>query len=225
MERRVLSQTCTTPSLGQTGNLQDVMRPIATFVVCFALVTACHGRAPNATGYEREFHSVIPLGAERIDLHPADRNLYILATAESPGFEGWHTREDGSSGDKSLLSADGTPVKFYPSHVDFRLTATAMRPDLLLIDSYGTLNLAPAQINQYLLGLTFKLLIFHGLDVTTVEPDSIRMIGMPAEVEYDERTWRASFSMPRPVPTDDHIVLEVLSPTGIRLCKFHLDFF
>jgi len=201
------------------------MKLLATLAFCFVLVSVCHGREPGGTTFEREFHAAVPLGAERIDLRPGDRELFILATAESPVFEGWRVTEGEHGSDRSLVSADGTRVRFYPQHVDFRLTATAMRPKLLTIDSYATLRLTPDQINDYILGLRFRLLIFHGLDIARVEPDSVRMIGMPADVQYDERTWLASFYTPRRVSTDDHIVLEVLSPMGYRVCKFHLDFF
>lgn len=199
------------------------MRSVASFVLALALVAACNGAVSDATSYEREFHSVVPLGAERIDLRPAGRTMYILATAESPTFEGWRARDDGNQ--RTLLRADGTPVRFFPQHVDFRLTATAMRPDLLMIDTYGTLNLSQEDINDYLLQMNFRLLVFHGLDITRIEPQAVRMLGMPADVQYDERIWQLSFDLPKPVPTTDHIVLEVLSSTGYRVCKFHLEFF
>ena len=47
---------------------------------------------------------------------------------------------------------------------------------------------------------------------------------MPAEVSYDERIYRIRFNLGR-IPIDDRIVLEVFSPTGERLSKFHVDLF
>lgn len=149
--------------------------------------------------------------------------MYLLATAESPQFEGWRVRDDGDR--KTLLSADGQLVRFYPQHVSFRVTATAMRPKLLIIESYGTLNVSEDALNSFLLDLRFRLLVFRGLDIARLEPRNVRMIGMPADVPYGERIYGISFDLPRPVPMEDRIVLEVLSPTGSRLCKFHLDFF
>lgn len=199
------------------------MRWIAVVVLSAAVAMASSSKAPQSSEYEREYHSAVPLGAERIDLRPARTEMYLLATAESPQFEGWRVREDGSR--KVLLAADGQPVRFYPQHLNFRLTATAMRPKLLMIESYGTLNISDDAVNTFLLNLRFRMLVFKGLDVTRLEPRNVRMIGMPADVSYGERIYGVSFDLPRPISVDERIVLEVLSPTGTRLCKFHLDFF
>lgn len=199
------------------------MRWIAAAFLLFALAAASAEKAPPSSQYEREFHSTVPLGAERIDLRPARNEMYLLATAESPQFEGWHVRDEGDR--KALLGADGRPVRFYPEHLSFRLTATAMRPKLLMIDSYGTLNLSEDALNNFLLNLRFRMLVFRGLDMMRVEPNNIKMIGMPADVPYNERIYGITFDLPRAVSTDERIVLEVLSPSGARLCKFHLDFF
>jgi hypothetical protein len=43
-------------------------------------------------------------------------------------------------------------------------------------------------------------------------------------VPYNERIYRIGFDLGK-VPIDDRVVMEVISPTGERLCKFHLDLF
>jgi hypothetical protein len=48
------------------------------------------------------------------------------------------------------------------------------------------------------------------------------MIGVPADVPYDERVYRINFALDK-LPITDRCVLEVLSPTGERLTKFHFD--
>ena len=45
---------------------------------------------------------------------------------------------------------------------------------------------------------------------------------MPPDIPYDERVYQISFDIGR-IPITDRVVLEVLSPSGERLCKFHLD--
>lgn len=149
--------------------------------------------------------------------------MYLLATAESPQFEGWRVRDDGTR--KVVVGADGLPVRFYPRHVSFRVTATAMRPKLLMIDSQGTLNLSEASLNSFLLNVHFRLLVFRGLEVERLEPQGVKMLGMPADVPYGERVYGIAFDLPHPISMEDRVVLEVLSPTGTRLCKFHLDFY
>lgn len=171
----------------------------------------------------RLLRSFVPLGAERIDLS-SGRTMYLLATAESPGFQGWRIVDTGTR--RLLLKSDGSPVRYYPQHIEFRITATAMRPGMLEIGRpYGSLHLLPEQINSYLLQLGFRMLIFDGLHITRVEPQSMRQIGMPAEVNYDERVFQVAFDLPAHVSTQNRIVIEVLSPSKFRLCKFHFDLF
>ena len=48
------------------------------------------------------------------------------------------------------------------------------------------------------------------------------MIGVPDDVPYNERVYRVAFEIGS-VPTDRRMLLEVLTPQGERICKFHLD--
>lgn len=195
------------------------MKKLAVLLLLLASVGDCKDRVSSLTNYERRYHSLVPLGAERIDLDGAKRALFLMATAESTYFEGWHSPVDAHD----LFSADGQKVGWYPQQLAFRLTATAMRPDLLEIDSYGTLRMPESAINDYLLHLGFRVLVFHGLQVTPVEPEHVELIGMPANIPYGERIYHINFDLPHRIPLEDRIVLEVLSPTGYRICKFHLD--
>ncbi len=199
----------------------NAMKKIVIFLLLAGIAALCKDHARGSTDYGRQYHSIVPLGAEKIDLRPSKRSLYILATAESPYFEGWHGPLDAPY----IFNPDGSKVDSYPGQIGFRLTATAMRPDMLFLDPYGTLDLPDSAVNDYLLHLHFRMLVFHGLQVTRVEPDAVREIGMPTDVAYDERIYQMSFSLPHRVPIEDRIVIEVLAPTGYRICKFHLDLF
>jgi len=167
----------------------------------------------------------IPLGVNDFFLGseqqtPARQTLYVMSTAQSPRFAGWHLVEKNAR--TVVLAPDGSPVRHFPSELEFRVSASAM-DDPFVSEYRDFLDLGDGDLNQFLLGLQFRVKIFHGLDVTAVWPRSVRMIGMPAEVSYPERIYRVSFSLPS-VPIDDRIVLEVLTPRGDRMCKFHLDF-
>jgi hypothetical protein len=74
-----------------------------------------------------------------------------------------------------------------------------------------------------MLGLRFRLKIFkrHPRHRTR-EPKVVSVIGVPADVPYDERVYRVSFKLDR-IPLKHRIVLE-LSPGGERISKFHLEF-
>ena len=80
----------------------------------------------------------------------------------------------------------------------------------------------PADVNDYLMHLQFRLKVFSGLSYFYVQPASVEMIGMPAEVPYDERIYLAGFNL-NGVPATDRIVLEVLDPAGARISRFHLE--
>jgi hypothetical protein len=165
------------------------------------------------------FNARIPLGINAFFVRPARRTLYVMSTARSTLFSGW--KQVGTGTDRIVVKPDGSRVRLFPTQLQFRVTATARVGEALEVDR-DFLDVSD-NLNDFLLRLGFRLKIFHGLDVTTVEPDAIDLIGMPADLPYDERVYRASFTIP-PVPIDDRIVLEVLAPDGERFCKFHLEF-
>jgi hypothetical protein len=145
--------------------------------------------------------------------------MYLLVTAENPVFQTWET----SDAHRMPRTLEGTKVKFFPSHIDFRVTATARASELVGIDDYP-ITLPAGTLNDYMTKLHFRLSIFHGLDKRELQPESIENLGMPDDVSYDERIYRLGFDIGSQVPVDDRLVLEVLSPDGERLGKFHLEF-
>ena len=162
----------------------------------------------------------IPLGIEGFFVRPSRRTMYVMGTAHSSFFGGW--RIVGTGPRRAVIGSDGTPVLQFPTHVQFRITAQAVdNPNLFVERDLLDIN---DDLNHFLLNLRFRLKIFHGLEATPVTPDLVELVGMPADVQYDERVYRLSFTLP-PVPIEDRIVLEVLRPdNGKRLCKFHLEF-
>lgn len=165
------------------------------------------------------YQSVVPLGEDALFLQPASQLIYIRATAQSVGFEGWRQVLNGES--KSLLATDGRPVRQYPRFVDFQVTAS-LKPHRRRKPIVFTAP-CPDNPHECMLNLRFRVKIFRGIDVTMVEPAVVKLLGSPPDVPTEERTYRVSFKLP-PVPVQDRVVLEILSPTGDRLTKFHLEF-
>lgn len=196
---------------------------ISILFTAACVVTVCSlwaaGPAQPYSPSEYDFHSVVPLGTDAIELQPAKQTVYLLASAESQGFDGMRLVRQGSR--DRILNADGSPVVRYPGHVTFRVTATARGPKMLDLQPFPIPAHEP--LEQYLLGLRFRVLAFHGLQVKTVDPESVRMIGMPATVPYDERIYGVSFDLGN-IPLADRLVLVILGPDGERLTKFHLEF-
>ncbi len=177
-------------------------------------------RAEAQTFQEMElhFHAAVPLGVEGFVLKPANRKFYLFALAQNPAFEGmYQARKEGH---RVLLDSAGRRVNFYPEIVDFRVTATGWDEKLLDISHFPVH--ASASLEDFLLRLRFRLVIFKGLKTRDVYPTSVRMIGMPANVPYDERIYGLTFRLNQ-VPISERVVLEVLAPNGQRIYKFHLD--
>ncbi len=173
--------------------------------------------ASNDLQVEQRYQSVVPLGTEFLAIHPGHQTFYLVASAESPEFDGWVQALRGQQ--RLLLDREGQPVRHFPEALVFRITATrrlestVARP--VAIDS----SLAADDLIRQ---LNFKLKVFHGLRSRTIAPDSVEMIGMPGDVPYDERIYRVSFFLGE-VSLDERVLLEVFMPGGERICRFHLD--
>jgi hypothetical protein len=166
---------------------------------------------------EYVYHSRIPLGSDVFSVQPWGSVLTVLASVNSPHFEGWRRQQFGER--RRLVNASGQPVRHYPEHLEFRVS-TGTRT--MLSDTQPFPITTTLGANDYLLHLRFRLKIFHGLRQTMVMPESTVMIGVPADIPYGERIYRVSFDLDQ-VSIEDRVVLEVLAPSGERLCKFHLD--
>ncbi len=159
----------------------------------------------------------VPLGIEAFRLEPAKRDFYMMASAENPSFVGLRRVTD-RQGDK-LIMPGGKALTHYPEKVQFRLTASS-REKILEEKPFATeSNLS---LEDLLKQLRFRLKIFHGLEYRYVQPAFVEDVGMPRDLPYDERIYRIGFAIGH-VPIEDRVVMEVLSPNGDRLCKFHLD--
>jgi len=160
----------------------------------------------------------IPLGIESFRLQPAGREFYLMASVENPSFEGLY-RSVGRDGHVSLFSATDKPVTFYPTKVQFRLTASAREK---LVEDRPFDTHAKLSISDLLGQLHFRVKVFHALEYRSIKPSLVEDMGVPTDVPCDERIYRIGFDLGK-VPIEDRVVMEVYSPTGERLCKFHMD--
>lgn len=164
-----------------------------------------------------EFQSVVPLGVETFKLETAAKTINLLASAESQFFNG--VRLLGHGPDRIVIAADGSPVRRFPQTITFRVTASARGQAL---DEKPVPVETTADLNRYLLGLRFRLKIFRGLEYRQVEPTRSELVGVPADVAYDERIYRLLFRVGE-VAVDERILLEVFDESGERLTRFHLE--
>lgn len=158
----------------------------------------------------------IPLGIESFRSMPSRSDFYLMASAESPSFDSMVRVIEVN---QEYLVANGKRVSLYPEKVSFRLTASARER---LLDEHPFQTNQEIALGDLFLKLKFRLKVFHGLEYHYIQPTGIEEMGMPKDIPYDERIYRISFTLGK-VPIEDRVVMEVLSPTGERLCKFHLD--
>ena len=185
---------------------------IASLALCAALTTA--------SSLPKSFmilHAATPAGYDVLTLSPTGAQVSVLGLIECPELEGAQHISEGING--AVVSADGKRLNHFPSNFSFRVTASLRRT----VISGPSGEIATAESPQdFLLKLRFRLKAFDGLKVTEIEPDSVQMIGVPADVPYDERIYRISFNIDR-IPVSDRCVLEVLTPEGKRVTRFHFD--
>ena len=188
----------------------------ALFLSILSLQSA--GQVGSSSSLACKYHSIVPLGIERLKLQPAGYNIDLIASAESSSFEG--LQKIDQSNHLALISASGSKVHEYPGKISFRLTASRLDK---LRDLEAPWEIETNQdVSAFLLGLHMRLKIFRGLDAYELEPAEAGLIGVPASIPYDERIYRVTFHLEH-VPAEARIVLEVFDADGERITRFHLE--
>jgi hypothetical protein len=170
------------------------------------------GSQPSVNGFP--FHSPSPAGYNVILLQPSHKEISILGLIECPEFEGAQRVSEGIKA--FLISPEGLPLKHYPRELAFRVTATLRKT---LLDGPSASVATKYDPGEFLLKLRFKLKVYHGLERRDLFPQSVKMIGMPGDVPYDERVFRVKFDI-GDVPISDRVMLEILSPENEKLTHF-----
>jgi hypothetical protein len=199
---------------------QSCHNPVALAAISLLLISIALNLSAQIPGnIDQTYQAHVPIGAEALRLGGSGNVLYLLVMAEAEQFDGWrHVRTEGQS---TLTDSSGANVRFYPEAIRFRVTASTRKA---LLDIPSSPIAAPADLNNFLLNLRFQLKIFRGLTQRAVVPERVELIGVPEEVPYDERIYEVTFSL-HDVPITDRCLLEIDSPSGARLTRFHLDLF
>lgn len=206
------------------GCISATNRAATRLITCLLLAALLPAGAQAAAGDEPEeeyvFSAVLPLGLDCVQLGPEGRRVHIMVSAMAEGMAGM--RRLGDRREQRLLSAAGVPLEYLPRRVEFRITATALRDHFAFVGPHVLET--TEDLNPFLMGLRFRVRIFHGLDSYTVRPLAVRLLGMPADVPYEERIYSALFDLGQ-VPLDRRLVLEIFSAGGERVGRFHLEYF
>jgi hypothetical protein len=181
------------------------------------LIFTCFGLAAFAGAVQRaspDLHSTIPAGYEVIVLKPSGETLSLMGLIECPELEGAQHISEGSKA--RIISASGDTIHKFPQRFSFRVTASLRK--ILLEGPVGSVTL-PDDPHELLLDLKFRVRAYNALESREIAAESVEMIGMPADVPYDERIYRIHVNAGN-VPITDRLVIEVLSPQGELLTHF-----
>ncbi|HKT50437.1 MAG TPA: hypothetical protein VJV96_09065 [Candidatus Angelobacter sp.] len=170
---------------------------------------------PNsAVDVAPSLRGVIPAGYQVIRLQPSGTVISLLGLIECPEIKG--ARQVSKGLDSRIVLPDGNTMQRFPRHFSFRITASLRKtvidpPSASLQYSHDPFDL--------LLGLKFKLRDYDALVSKELKPESVRMIGVPADIPYDERVFRVSFDIGER-PVTDRFMLEIYTADGEQLGRF-----
>jgi hypothetical protein len=202
---------------GPDGHAMKLSQSFWVLLLGSALALCLCAAAASSWHATPVMHSNTPAGYDVLVMDPTGAVISFLGLIECPELEGAQQRVEGAH--SRIVNADGKTLIHYPRHFSFRITASLRKMVLIEPSDRFTSSEPP---NDLLLKLRFRLRAYHGLEAREIPPESVQMIGVPADVPYDERVYRISFKVER-LSVTDRCVLEVLSPAGQRLTKFHFD--
>jgi hypothetical protein len=179
-------------------------------VAGFALVAVAKSTPKQTSG----LHSNMPAGYDVMVLMPSKAVLSLIGLIECPELEGAQHVAEGSH--KRLISSEGETIKEFPQRFSFRITASLRK--VFLEEPKISVDVVDDP-QQLLLKLKFRIRAYNGLDVREIQPQSIEMIGMPADVPYDERVYRINIDAGN-LPITDRLVVEIFSPQDKLLTHF-----
>src|SRR6185437_6530941 len=189
--------------------MKSRMFPLISTLFC--LLTVVPAQPGSSSDTPQNLRATIPVGYQIVRLQPSGEVLSLLGLVECAEIDGAQQVSHGL--DSRIMLADGVQLRRFPRYFSFRVTASLRKT--IVDPPNSVLNIAQDP-TELLLGLKFKLRGYNGLAATEVTPESVTMIGVPADIPYDERVFRVSFDVgDRPVT--DRFILEIESSNGEKL--------
>lgn len=193
------------------------MRSAAAGLAAFAILAGPLTLARPRQESQPAYSTITPAGYEVITLKPSGAIVAVLGLIECPEVEGARHVAEGLQ--SRIVSAAGAPLAFFPRRFNFRVTAT-LRKTIL---EEASRSVATAEDpRQFILHLGFRLMVYNALEKQVLAPQAVEQVGMPDDIAYDERVFRVTFDVGK-LPITDRFVLEVSSPEGERLARFHFE--
>jgi hypothetical protein len=187
-----------------------VQSGVLAIIAAFGLA-AIAGNAPRGGN---GMHPNMPAGYDVVILKPTGANLALMGLIECPELEGAQSISEGAN--KKLVSADGDTIRHFPQRFSFRITASLRK--MLMDRPVASVDVSD-EPHELLLNLKFRIRAYTGLENHEIIPESVEMIGMPAEVPYDERVYRVNVNNVN-LPITARLVVEIRTPQGELLTHF-----
>jgi hypothetical protein len=152
-----------------------------------------------------------------VKLTKTGETLNFLATWIAPELKNYERVYDGNR--RFVRTMDGERVTQYPEKMTLRIsvgnkTKVEGTKPLDFNTEYSAHDLAKS--------LHFRLRVYNGLEYREIEPMSAKIIGVPADVAYDERIYLVEFLLDN-VPVENRLMIEVLDPQNTRVTRFSIS--
>ncbi len=183
---------------------------VLAIIAAFGLA-AIAGNAPRGGN---GLHPNMPAGYDVVVLKPSGANLSMMGLIECPELEGAQSVSEGAN--KKLVSADGDTIRHFPQRFSFRITASLRK--MLMDRPMASVDVSD-EPHELLLNLKFRIRAYNALENHEIVPESVEMIGMPADVPYDERVYRINLNNVD-LPITARLVIEIRTPKGELLTHF-----
>jgi hypothetical protein len=178
----------------------------------FALVgLAC---AQDRSG---RFTDLEHLDNDCVKLTKTGETLNFLATWIAPELKNYERVSEGNR--RLVRTIDGEPVKHYPEKMTLRISVG----NKTKVEGTKALDFDTVYSAQDLAkNLHFRLRVYNGLEYRQIEPVSAKIIGVPADIPYDERIYLVEFLLDN-VPVENRLMIEVLDPQNTRVTRFSIS--
>jgi hypothetical protein len=157
------------------------------------------------------------LDNDTVKLQPSGEPLTFLATWISPELAKYEKVRTAKG--VYIRDANGQRLTRYPEKMTLRITIG----NKTLLDDKKALELdSNMSAEELARNVHFRLKVYDGLEYRLIEPESVKNIGVPKDVPYNERIYLIEFAL-KNVPIERRLTIEVLDPLDQRVARFGIS--
>jgi hypothetical protein len=154
------------------------------------------------------------LDADAVKLSKTGETVTFLATWIAPELKSMRRVVSGKGA--YIRTDDGQVITKYPEKMVLRISVG----ERTKVDGTTPIEFdSPYNADQLAKNLHFRLRVYNGLDYRVVEPTSAKMIGVPAELPYNQRIYLVEFPL-KNVAVEERLMIEALDPNDTRVTRF-----